>query len=75
MRQVSAKFVPRLLITSKEQMMTQNLLKNVVTGDEIWVYGYVKTKQSTHWKSPASPHPKKALKICSRVKASVFLNH
>jgi hypothetical protein len=37
-------------------------LKNAITGDEKWDYSYVaETKQqSSHWKSPALPHPKKA---------------
>jgi hypothetical protein len=36
-----------------------------ITGDETWVYGYdIETKQqSSHWKSPAWPHPKKTQKV------------
>jgi hypothetical protein len=38
------------------------LSKNVITSDETWVYvSEVATKQqSSHWKSPPSPHAKKA---------------
>jgi hypothetical protein len=37
-------------------------LKTAITGDESWVYGYDPgTKaQSSQWKSPLSPRPKKA---------------
>jgi hypothetical protein len=35
---------------------------NIIIGDEMWVYGYhAKTKQKTsHWKTSASPNPKRA---------------
>jgi len=38
-----------------------NFLKNIITGDETWVYGYdVETKvQSSQWVSKMSPRPKK----------------
>jgi hypothetical protein len=40
----------------------ENLLKNVITGDERWVYSYdLETRQqSSHCKSPDLPLPKKA---------------
>jgi hypothetical protein len=63
MHRVSAKFVPRLLTDDLLQRANddENLFKNVITGDETCVYNYdVETKQSSHWKSPASPCPKKA---------------
>jgi hypothetical protein len=54
-------------------------LKNVITSDETWVYGYdIETKQqSSHWRSPASPRPKKAQQVHSQVKAMllVFFDH
>jgi hypothetical protein len=57
----------------------KDLLKNVITGDETWVYGYdTKTKQqSSHWKSHALLHPKKAQQVHLRVRTMllVFLNH
>ena len=39
----------------------ENFLKNIVTGDETWVYGYdVETKaHSSQWDSEMSPIPKK----------------
>ena len=39
-----------------------NLLQRVLTGDESWIYGYdVETKaQSSQWKLPQEPRPKKA---------------
>jgi len=64
MRRVSAKFVPRLLTDDQKENRVEisqellanangneNFLKNIVTGDETWVYGYdVETKmQSSQW--------------------------
>ena len=39
----------------------ENFLKNVITGDETWVYGYdVETNvQSSQWMAKLSPRPKK----------------
>ncbi|UYV77765.1 CLCN3 [Cordylochernes scorpioides] len=47
-----------------------NLLQRVITGDEAWVYGYdVETKaQSSQWKLPHEPRPKKARQVRSNVK-------
>jgi hypothetical protein len=38
-------------------------LKNVITGDMTWVYSYDidNKQQSSHWKSPTSPRPKKSM--------------
>jgi hypothetical protein len=70
MQWVSAKLVPRLLTDDQKLQQfsicenllekandNKNLLKNVITSDETWIYGYdVETKQqSSHWKTPASP--------------------
>ena len=64
MRRVSAKFVPRLLTDDQKENHVEisqevlanangneNFLKNIITGDETWVYGYdVETKmQSSQW--------------------------
>lgn len=83
MRRVAAKFVPKLLnCDQKQQRMNnanemlnsvrddQNLLQRVITGDESWVYGYdVETKaQSSQWKLPHEPRPKKARQVRSNVK-------
>ncbi|XP_011859020.1 PREDICTED: putative uncharacterized protein FLJ37770 [Vollenhovia emeryi] len=75
MRRIAAKFVPKLLTFDQKQhrinIATElldsvrddpNLLQRVITGDESWVYGYdVETKaQSSQWKLPHEPRPKKA---------------
>ncbi len=80
MRRVSAKFVPRLLSEEQKQVrldIAQDLLQTandnpeylytVITGDESWVYGYFpETKaQSSHWKHPSPPRPKKAQQVRS----------
>jgi predicted AAA+ superfamily ATPase len=58
MSRIAAKFVPRLLTDEQKQIWVdmiqelfnwanedENFLKNVITGDEAWVYGYdVETK-------------------------------
>lgn len=68
-----AKFVPRLLTNDQKEMdvnisqelldranVDSSFLKNIITGDETWVYGYdVKTKrQSSQWVGKGSPRPK-----------------
>ncbi|UYV78187.1 hypothetical protein LAZ67_16000409 [Cordylochernes scorpioides] len=83
MRRVAAKFVPKLLNCDQKQhrMNIANemldsvcddpiLLQRVITGDEAWVYGYdVETKaQSSQWKLPHEPRPKKARQVRSNVK-------
>ncbi|XP_076041812.1 protein GVQW3-like [Oratosquilla oratoria] len=75
MTRVVTKFVPRLLTHEQREFRTKtsqdmlqaatnylNFLKQVLTGDESWVFGCdSETKtQSRQWKSPASPCPKKA---------------
>ena len=75
MRRVSAKFVPRLLTDDQKENRVEisqellanangneNFLKNIVTGDETWVYGYdVETKmQSSQWMGKGSPQPKQS---------------
>ena len=87
MRRVAAKFVARLLTDAqKENRVTvsqelfdrsnadENFLKNVITGDETWVYGYdVETKvQSSQWMGKLSPRPKKARQSRSNVKVMRF---
>jgi hypothetical protein len=82
MHRIAAKFVPRLLTdvqkqnrfdVSKEHLdraNDDNSLKNIITGDETWVYGYdVETKvQSSQWVSKMSLRPKKARQVRSHVK-------
>ena len=47
-----------------------DLLKKVITDDEKWVYGFdIETKtQSSQWKRPEEPRPKKARQVQSNVK-------
>ncbi|VVC38688.1 Transposase, type 1 [Cinara cedri] len=83
MRRVAAKFVPKLLSDeqkeNRKRIATDLLersesdeffLKSIITGDETWVYGYdPETKvQSSQWKTPDSPRPKKARQVRSQVK-------
>lgn len=87
MSRIAAKFVPRLLTDEQKQNRKtiaqelfertesdQDFLKNIITGDETWIYGYdVETKrQSSQWKSANSPRPKKARQVRSNVKAMLI---
>ncbi|UYV61851.1 hypothetical protein LAZ67_1006854, partial [Cordylochernes scorpioides] len=80
MRRVAAKFVPKLLNCDQKQHRMNianemldsvredpNMLQRVITGDEAWLYGYdVETKaQSSQWKLPHEPRPKKARQVRS----------
>jgi len=49
-------------------------LSRVITGDESWVYGYdTETKQqSSQWKSPTSPRPKKVRQAKHNVKSMII---
>jgi len=75
MHRVSAKFVPRLFTDDQKDNRVEisqellgnangnkNALKNIITGDETWVYGYgVETKmQLSQWIGKGSLRPKKA---------------
>ena len=53
----------------------ENVLKKVITGDESWVYGYdPETKrQSSQWKRPDEPRPKKARQSRSHVKSMLII--
>jgi hypothetical protein len=55
-----------------------NFLNTVITGDETWVYGYdPETKmQSSQWKLPSCPRPKKARQVRSngKVMLTVFFD-
>jgi len=87
MRCVASKFVPSLLSVDQKQQrldvcldLKQNsandpsFLSNVITGDETWVYAYdLETKtQSSQWKSPGSPWPKKARQVRSNFKSMLI---
>ena len=83
MKHVMAKFVLQLLLPEQKEhcaavandliQITTNesdFLKKVITGDELWVYSYnPETKaQSSQWKLPCSPHPKKVQQSCNKIK-------
>lgn len=82
MRLVAVKLIPKLLNFDKKQhcinianellnsVHDPDLLQRVITGDKSWVYSYdVETKaQSSQWKLPHEPIPKKARKVRSNVK-------
>ena len=87
MHRVAAKFLPRLLteeqkqnrVTVSQELLNrsntdENFLKNVITGDETWVYCYdVETKvQSSQWVGKSSPRPKKARQCRSNVKVMLI---
>jgi len=89
-KRVAAKFVLRLLSPEQKEFhaaVAQDLLetanndphflKKVITGDESWVYGYdPETKaQSSQWKSPESPCPKKARQSRSNVKVMLTITN
>lgn len=88
MHRIAAKFVPRLLTTDqKEQRIDicielkerassdETFLSRIITGDESWMYGYdPETKQqSSQWKSPESPRPKKCGQVKSNVKSMLIV--
>jgi len=87
MKHVCAKFVPRLLTDDqREQRQTiardlferscedVQFLKNTVTGDESWVYGYDQEakQQWSRWKGPTSPRPKKGRQVRSKTKVMLL---
>ena len=87
MKCVCVKFVPRLLTDDQceqRQKIAGDLfdqscedvqfLKNIVTGDESWVYGYdPQTKQqSSQWKGPSSPGPKKGRQVRGKTKVMLL---
>ena len=91
MHRVAAKFIPRLLTLEQKEhhvaicqelrqraLDDPSFMSRVITGNESWVYGYdPETKQqSSQWKSPGSPRPKKARQSCSMTKSMfiVFFN-
>ena len=80
LRRVSAKFVPKLLMEQQKELRKKisedmldlanhdpDFIKTIITGDETWVYGYdPETKfQSSQWKHPESPQPKKLGKFAA----------
>jgi len=84
MRHLASKFMPILLSVDQKQQWLDicldlkenaannpSFLSNVITGDKTWVYAYdPETKtQSSQWKSPGSPRPKKARQVRSNIKS------
>jgi hypothetical protein len=55
--------------------MEPHFMSRIITGDETWVYGYdPETKlQSSQWRSPSSPRPKKARQVLSNVKMMLMV--
>jgi len=53
----------------------ENFLKNIITGDETWVYEYdIETKmQSSQWMGKGSPRPKKGQMSQSKIKVLVVV--
>ena len=53
------------MVTSDE-----DVLRKIITGDELWVYGYdpVTKQQSSQWKLLFQPRPKKARQSRSNIK-------
>ncbi|KAJ4434163.1 hypothetical protein ANN_16485 [Periplaneta americana] len=83
MNRVAAKFVSKLLSLEQKNLRrdvaqdvldTANtdpgFLNTVITGDESWVYGYDPgtKRQSSQWKHPESPRPKKTRQVRSKIK-------
>jgi len=87
MRRISARFVPRQLSDDQKALRVSvcrelkqqprddpNFISNIITGDETWVhvYGPESKQQSSQWKPPNSPRPKKARQFRSNVKAMLI---
>ena len=64
MKHAAAYIIPKLQ-NFVQEMFAPDLLKNVTTCNELWVYGYdIETKaQSFHWKCPEMQRPKKARQV------------
>ena len=88
MHHVSAIFTPRLLTDNRKENCVEisqellasangneNFLKNIITGDEMWVYGCdVETKmQSLQWMGKRSPGPKKARMSRSKIRVMLVV--
>jgi len=87
MHHVAAKFAPRILTADQKQQRInvctelcqltsddETFLSRAITGDDSWVYSYNAEKklQSSQWKSPMSPKPKKARQVKSNLKSMII---
>lgn len=88
MHKVSARWVPRLLTADNKKNRVDasrkflnryhkegdDMLDRIVTTDETWLFLFdPETKeQSKHWKTPASPPPKKA-RVCKSVGKQMYI--
>ena len=88
MKRVCAKFILKLLSAKQKKLRVEiaqdnleivnnddTVLKKVITGDESWVYGYdsVTKQQSSQWKCPDEPRPRKARQCRSNVKSMLIV--
>ena len=80
MRKLCAKIVPKKPDNRTEGHLLErihrdwNFWKNVITGDETWIFEYdPETKrQSKEWHTSASPRPKKARRSISKIKSMLI---
>ena len=88
MRRISAHWIPKMLTDDQKQMRKEsckrilgrfqregpNFMERIVTVDETWISFYTpETKQqSTMWKTPGSPSPKK-FKQAQSTKKQMFI--
>ena len=88
MRRISARWIPKMLTDDQKQMRKEsckrilgrfqregsNFMERIVTVDETWISFYTpETKQqSTMWKTPGSPSPKK-FKQAQSTKKQMFI--
>ena len=86
MKELCAKFVPKNMTIEQENrkdvclylleriQRDRNFLKNVITGEETWIFEYdPETKrQSKEWHTSASPRPKNARRRISKIKSMLI---
>lgn len=87
LRKVCARFVPHKLKEEEKVLRIQhsrdiikeakkdpNFLYNIVTGDETWCFQYnpESKRQSSEWKHPTEPNPKKTRQEKSKIKSMLI---
>ena len=84
---IIAEFMPYLLTDDQKETHVEisqellasasgneNFLKNTITGDETWVYGYdVENKMQSQWMGKGSPQPKKEGMSRSKIKVMLVV--